>query len=69
MKINDKIYKLGLMVLDELLLHRNVSKETKITIEDATILADMIVYVGPHGVLTLNEREIGAFYREWGRRQ
>ena len=69
MKIEDKIYKLGLMVLDELLLHRNVSKETKITIEDATILSDMIVHVGPHGVFTLNEREIDAFYREWVKRQ
>ena len=29
MKIEDKIFKLGLMMLDELLLHRNVSKETK----------------------------------------
>jgi aminoglycoside N3'-acetyltransferase len=69
MKINDKIYKLGLMVLDELLLHSNVSKETKITIEDATILSDMIVHVGPHGIFTLSEKEIDEFYREWARRQ
>ena len=69
MKIEDKIYKLGLMALDELLLHRNISKETIITIEDATILSDMIVHVGPHGVFTFNEKEIGDFYREWAKRQ
>jgi hypothetical protein len=42
MKIEDKIYKLGLMALDELLLHRNISKETVITIEDASILKHFV---------------------------
>jgi hypothetical protein len=69
MKIEDKIYKLGLMALDELLLHRNISKETEISLEDASILSEFIVHVGPHGVFTLNEEEIGDFYREWAKRQ
>jgi hydrogenase maturation factor len=66
MKIEDKIYKLGLMALDELLLHRNVSKETKITIEDASILSDIIVHVGPHAIFTFDETEIKEFYQAWG---
>lgn len=66
MKIEDKIYKLGLMALDELLLHRNSSKETEITIEDASILSFMIVHVGPHGIFTFNESEIKEFYQVWG---
>lgn len=63
MKIEDKIYKLGLMALDELLLHRNSTKETIISITDAAILSDMIVYVGPHGIFTFDEAEIAEFYR------
>ena len=63
MKIEDKIYKLGLAALDELLLHRNVSKEAIITIEDASVLSDMIVYVNPHAIFTFDEREIRDFYR------
>lgn len=67
MKIEDKIYKLGLMVMDELLLHRNTSKEITISIEDASILSVMIVHVGPHGIFTFNESEIDEFYwrGEW----
>lgn len=65
MKIEDKIYKLGLMALDELLLHRNSSKETEITIEDASILSDMIVHVGPHGIFAFDESEITEFYQVW----
>jgi hypothetical protein len=67
MKIEDKIYKLGLMAMDELLLHRNVSKETKMTIENASILADMIVNVGPQVIFTFNEEEIAKFYQVWGK--
>ena len=66
MKIEDKIYKLGLIALDELLLHRNTSKHIKITIEDAAILSDMIVHVGPHTVFTFDETEIKEFYQVWG---
>jgi hypothetical protein len=66
MKIEDKIYKLGLMALDELLLHRNVSKETTITIEDGAILSDIIVHVGPHAIFTFDETEIKEFYQVWG---
>lgn len=65
MKIEDKIYKLGLMALDELLLHRNSSKETTISIEDASILSDMIVHVGPHAIFTFDESEIKEFYQVW----
>lgn len=65
MKIEDKIYKLGLIALDELLLHRNTSKETKISIEDAAILSDMIVHVGPRVIFTFDEAEIIKFYQVW----
>lgn len=63
-KIEDKIYMLGLMALDELLLHRNSSKHTEITIEDAEILSDMIVHVNPHAIFTFTEEEIVNFDRE-----
>jgi hypothetical protein len=62
MKIEDKIYKLGPAALDELLLHRNISKETIIRIEDASILRDMIVYVDAHAIFTFDETEIRDFY-------
>ena len=62
MKIEDKIYKLGLAALDELLLHRNISKETTIRIEDASILRDMIVYVDAYAIFTFDETEIRDFY-------
>lgn len=65
MKIKDKIYRLGMVALDELLLHRNVSKKTELAIEDVAILSDMIVHVGPHAIFTFNEAEIEEFYREW----
>lgn len=65
MKIEDKIYKLGLATLDELLLHRNISKEVIITIEDASILHDMIVHVNSHVIFTFDETEIASFYRIW----
>lgn len=66
MKIEDKIYRLGMAALDELLLHRNVSKKTELTLEDASILSDMIVHVGgPHAVFTFDEAEIEAFYWVW----
>ena len=65
MKIEEKIYKFGLAVLDELLLHRNVSKNVNVSIEDSTILSHMIIHVGPHGILTFDENEIVNFYREW----
>ena len=67
MKIEDKIYLLGMAVLDELLLHRNISKKTEITLEDASILNNMIVHVDPHLIFTFSEFEIGEFYRAWGR--
>lgn len=67
MKIEEKIYRLGLEVMDELLLHRNVSKEITVSIEDASILSDIIVHNGPHGVFTFNEEEIAGFYRIWAR--
>lgn len=65
MNVNDKIYKLGLYTLDELLLHRNSSKKTIISIDDASILSDLIVHVGPHGMFTFSEDDITAFYRVW----
>jgi hypothetical protein len=65
--IEDKIYKLGLMALDELLLHCNSSKEMKITIEDASILNNMIVHVGPHAIFTFSEEEMTEFYQKWFR--
>jgi len=67
MKIEDKIYKFGLAVLDELLLHRNISKNVNVSLEDAAILSDMIVHVGPHGIFTFDENDIVAFYLEWAR--
>jgi hypothetical protein len=67
MNVNDKIYKLGLYTLDELLLHRNSSKETIISIDDASILRDLIVHVGPHGLFTFDEDEITEFYQKWFR--
>ena len=70
MKIEDKIYKLGLMVMDELLLHRNSSKMTEVSIEDASILSDMIVHVNPHAIFTLSEEEIATFYNNvWTKRK
>ena len=69
MEINDKIYRLGLMVMDELLLHRNSSKITEVSIEDASILADMIVHVSPHVIFTFSEAEITDFYQNlWTRK-
>jgi hypothetical protein len=65
MKIEDKIYKLGLVVLDELLLHRNSSKIVEVTIEDAAVLSNMIVHVNPHAIFTFDEPEIKDFYRVW----
>ena len=65
MKIDEKIYRLGLAVMDEMLLHKNVSKETTVSIEDSTALRDMIVYVGPHGIFTFDEEEIANFYNVW----
>lgn len=65
MKLEDKIYKLGLITLDALLLHRNISKEVIITIEDAAILSDMIVHVNSHAIFTFNETEITNFYCLW----
>ena len=63
MKIEDKIYKLGLATLDELLLHRNISKEVILTIEDASVLSDMIVHIDAHAIFTFSEREIRDFYQ------
>jgi hypothetical protein len=65
MKIEDKIFRLGLLALDELLLHRNSSKKMEITIEDAKILSDMIIHVGPHPIFTFDEEEILDFYHVW----
>ena len=65
MNIEDKIYRLGLMALDELLLHRNTSKYIDISLEDASILSEFIVHVGPHGIFTFSEEEIELFYKEY----
>lgn len=65
--IEEKIYQLGLAVLDELLIHRNSSKTVNVSMEDATILSDMIVHVGPHAIFTFDEKEIAPFYLEWGK--
>ena len=51
------------MALDELLLHRNSSKITEVSIEDASILSDMIVHVNPHAIFTFSEEEITEFYQ------
>ena len=67
MKIEEKIYKFGIAVLDELLLHRNEDKNVNVSIEDAAILSDMIIHVGPHTILTFDENEIADFYRIWER--
>lgn len=67
MKIEDKIFKLGLAVLDELLLHRNVTKKVEVSLEDAAALSDWILHVGPHGIITFNEEEIKDFYEIWRR--
>ena len=64
MKLEDKIYLLGLTVLDELLLHRNISKKTEVFIEDASILSDMIIHVNPHFSFRFSELEITRFYRD-----
>ena len=68
-RIEEKIYLLGLTVLDELLLHRNISKKTEVSIEDASILSDMIVHVDPHTIFTFSEAEIIKFYHDiWVKR-
>ena len=67
MKIEEKIYRLGLAVMDEMLLHRNVSKETTVSIDDSPALSDMIIYVGPHGIFTFDEEEIADFYTVWAK--
>ena len=67
MDIKEKIYKLGLATLDELLLHSNTSKSVEVSITDAAILSDKIVYVTPHAIFTFNESEIAAFYRVWAK--
>ena len=69
MKIEDKIYKLGLNVLDELLLHRNSTKTTEVSIEDASTLSHMIVHVNPHNIFTFSEEEIIKFYQNIWRKE
>jgi len=69
MNIEEKIYKLGLAVLDELLLHRNVSKRVEVDLTEAAILSDMIVYVTPHAIFAFDESEIAEFYRVWAKEQ
>ena len=64
MKLEDKIYLLGLLLLDELLLHRNVSKKTEVFIEDASILSDILIHINSPIAITLNESEITEFYRD-----
>ena len=68
MKINDKIYLVGLKVMDELLLHRNSSKTTFVSIEDASILSEYIIYFGPHTICTFSELEITKFYQDLWKR-
>lgn len=65
MEIEEKIYKLGMSVLDEVLLHRNISKSVTVSIEDSDALSDMIVHVVPHAIFTFDEAEIADFYRVW----
>ena len=67
MNIKDKIYRLGLMALDELLLHRNTSKEIVITLEEASILSDFIVHIGQYGIFTFREEEMELFYERYVR--
>ena len=62
-RMEDKIYLLGLRVLDELLLHRNMSRKTEVSIEDASILSDMIVHVGPYTIFTFSDADITKFYQ------
>ena len=69
MNTKDKIYKLGLVVLDELLLHRNTSKSVDVTLTEAGILNDIIISVDPHTVFGFSEGEIADFYREWEKAQ
>ena len=69
MNIKDKIYKIGLVALDELLLRRNVSKRVELTITEAAILSEMIISIDPHTVFTFSEDEIADFYREWAEAQ
>ena len=69
MNIKEKIYKLGLEALDELLLHRNISKKVELTITEAGILSDMIVSVNVHSSFVFNEDEIAEFYQEWAKVQ
>ncbi|MEA1997702.1 MAG: hypothetical protein U9N61_00040 [Euryarchaeota archaeon] len=64
-KIENKIYMLGLSTLDELLLHRNISKKVEVGIEDSRALSDMIVHVGAHAIFSFDEKEIDDFYRLW----
>jgi len=63
-KLEDKIYMLGLKVLDELLLHRNISKHVEISIEDAGVLSDMIVHVDQNFIFPFSEKDIVEFYRK-----
>lgn len=68
MTLDEKIYKLGFKLLDELLLHRNTSKSVDITLEDGRALAEFIIHVGPHTIITFSEAEIVAFYKCWAQR-
>lgn len=67
MEIEEKIYKLGINVLDELLLHRNISKSITVSIEDSNGLRNMTVHVEPHVIFTFNESEIADFYQIWSK--
>lgn len=63
--ISEKIFRLGLAVLDEVLLHRNVTKKIEVSIEDSLVLSNMIVHVHPHAIFTFDEDEIKEFYELW----
>jgi len=70
MILEDKIYKLGLETMNELLLHRNTTKKTEITLTEAGILSEMIVSVGGYPLfISFKENDIADFYRIWEKEQ
>jgi len=70
MDIEEKIRKLGLAVLDEVLLHRNISHSIELRLEDTMFLDGLVIRISPNlALLPLSESEIAEFYRVWAKEQ
>jgi len=70
MNIEEKIHKLGLGVLDELLQSRNIAHSVEVRLEDTLLSDKLIIRISPHlAILSLSESEIAEFYRVWAKEQ